>query len=100
MIMIRNPRHRHLLLAFAALAVIGGLGVVMALRDDPALQARAANAPSAPEVDVAPVVARTITDWQSYSGRLEAIEKVDIRPLVSGTIVAVHFRDGRKTACA
>jgi multidrug efflux system membrane fusion protein len=94
--MIRNPRRRHLLLAFVALAVIGGLGVVMALRDNPALQARAANAPSAPEVDVAPVVARTITDWQSYSGRLEAIEKVDIRPLVSGTIVAVHFRDGQR----
>ena len=27
-------------------------------------------------------------------GRLEAIDKVDIRPLVPGTIVAVHFKDG------
>ncbi|MEJ2768769.1 efflux RND transporter periplasmic adaptor subunit [Mycetohabitans sp. B46] len=93
--MIRNLRYWHLVLALAALAAIGGLGGVMALHDDPALQAKAANVPSAPEVDVALVVAKTITDWQSYSGRLEAIEKVDIRPLVSGTIVAVHFKDGQ-----
>ena len=40
------------------------------------------------------MVSKTITDWQSYSGRLEAVDKVDIRPLVPGTIVAVHFKDG------
>jgi multidrug efflux system membrane fusion protein len=39
-------------------------------------------------------VSQTITDWQSYSGRLEAIDRVDVRPLVPGTIVAVHFKDG------
>ncbi|AMP12764.1 efflux transporter, RND family, MFP subunit [Collimonas pratensis] len=54
----------------------------------------AAQQPQAAEVDVATVVAKVITDWQSYSGRLEAVEKVDIRPLVSGAIVAVHFKDG------
>ena len=55
----------------------------------------AAAAPTPPtEVDVATVLARSITDYQSYSGRLEAIDHVDIRPLVSGTIVAVHFKDG------
>jgi multidrug efflux system membrane fusion protein len=58
-------------------------------------RAKAAEAPPpAPEVDVAKVVNRTITDWQSYSGRMEAVEKVDVRPLVSGTIVSVNFRDG------
>jgi multidrug efflux system membrane fusion protein len=46
-------------------------------------------------VDVAAVVSKTITDWQSYSGRLEAVDHVDIRPLVPGTIVAVHFKDGQ-----
>ena len=50
--------------------------------------------PPAMEVDVATVVSKTITDYQSYSGRLEAVDKVDIRPLVPGTIVAVHFADG------
>ncbi len=46
------------------------------------------------EVDVATVVSKTITDYQNYSGRLEAVDKVEIRPLVPGTIVAVHFTDG------
>ncbi|MBK6745274.1 efflux RND transporter periplasmic adaptor subunit [Ottowia sp.] len=48
----------------------------------------------ATQVDVAAVIAKPITEWQSYSGRLEAVEKVDIRPLVSGRIASVHFKDG------
>jgi multidrug efflux system membrane fusion protein len=47
-----------------------------------------------PEVDVANVVAATITDYQDYSGKIEAIDDVNVRPLVSGTIMAVHFKDG------
>lgn len=54
----------------------------------------AAAATPAIDVDVATVVSQSITEWQSYSGRLEAIDKVDVRPQVSGKIVAVHFRDG------
>jgi multidrug efflux system membrane fusion protein len=48
----------------------------------------------APEVDVAAVLNKTVTDWQSYSGRLEAVDRVDVRPQVSGTIVSVDFKDG------
>ena len=56
--------------------------------------AQTTPAPAAVEVDVASVLARPVTDWQSYSGRLEAVDRVEIRPQVSGTIVAVHFRNG------
>jgi membrane fusion protein, multidrug efflux system len=82
-------------IAMAALAVVvvAGLGTAVAMRLD-VHQAVAAEAPPAPEVDVAAVVQRSVTDWQSYSGRLAAVEKVDIRPQVSGTIVSVNFRDG------
>lgn len=52
------------------------------------------TAPPAATVDVANVVSQTITDWQEYSGRLEAIDQVDVRPQVSGKLVAVHFKDG------
>jgi multidrug efflux system membrane fusion protein len=55
---------------------------------------KAAAALPTVEVDVAAVISQTITDYQSYSGRIEAVHNVEIRPLVSGTIVAVHFRDG------
>ena len=57
-----------------------------------------ATAPSAtrnpPEVEVAVVEEHSVIDWQSYSGRLAAVEKVDVRPMVSGPIVSVNIRDG------
>jgi multidrug efflux system membrane fusion protein len=82
-------------LAVAALAVlvIAGLGTFGAIRVDARSPAQAAPT-IVPEVDVATVVQKTITDWQTYSGRLQAVEKVDVRPLVSGTIVSVNFQDG------
>jgi multidrug efflux system membrane fusion protein len=43
---------------------------------------------------MSPVISQTITDWQEYSGRLEAIDQVDVRPQVSGKLIAVHFKDG------
>ena len=79
--------------AVAALIAAGGLTAfcVYAVAED---TPPAVAAPAAPQVDVAEVVARRIVDWQNYSGRLEAIDRVDIRPLVSGRIVQVHFEDG------
>ncbi len=80
-----------LLVAGVAIAGAGGIAVSQGHADAP--QAAAA-APPPPEVDVAPVVVRKITDWQSYSGRLEAVERVEVRPQVAGAITAVHFRNG------
>ncbi|PTB20299.1 efflux transporter periplasmic adaptor subunit [Trinickia symbiotica] len=79
--------------AIAAVIVLAGVGVVTAVRVD-ASNSPPASAPMLPEVDVATVLDKTVTDWQEYSGRLEAIDKVDIRPQVSGTIVSVNFKDG------
>ncbi|MES2353431.1 MAG: efflux RND transporter periplasmic adaptor subunit [Pseudomonadota bacterium] len=52
------------------------------------------SAPPATAVEVAEVTSQKIVDWQNYSGRLEAVDRVDIRPQVSGRLVAVHFKDG------
>lgn len=80
-----------LLLAAGTAAAAAGFATTQGHADAPTA---AAAAPPPPEVDVAPVVARTITDWQSYSGRLEAVDRVEVRPQVSGAITAVHFRNG------
>jgi multidrug efflux system membrane fusion protein len=89
---------KRLSVAVGALAVLGvsaGAGLIRGFDSSPFAAARAADAPApAIEVDVATVLSRSVTDWQSYSGRLEAVDHVDVRPLVSGTIVAVHFADG------
>lgn len=54
-----------------------------------------AAAPGPADVDAAVVISRPVTDWQSYSGRLQAIDHVDIRAQVPGTIMAVYFKDGQ-----
>src|SRR6218665_1154923 len=77
------------------LAISGGIAAVsLHAGADESHPAAAAAAVPAVAVNVAEVGEQRIIDWQSYSGRLEAVDRVDIRPLVSGTITAVHFRDG------
>jgi multidrug efflux system membrane fusion protein len=89
---------KRIAVALGATLVVAGIGTYTAMHGFglPVNNAEAAvqAAPPATEVDVATVVSKTITDYQNYSGRLEAVDKVDIRPLVPGTIVAVHFTDG------
>jgi membrane fusion protein, multidrug efflux system len=45
-------------------------------------------------VQVAPVLKQAVAGWQAFSGRLEAVERVELRPRVAGTVQAVHFREG------
>jgi len=51
-------------------------------------------APPAVGVSVAAVEPREVTTWSEFSGRLEAVDRVDVRSRVSGAIHAVHFREG------
>lgn len=76
-------------------ASLVGLAATLGAFEIPSAQAdQKPAAPPAPSVEVATVVARKIIDWQHYSGRIEAVDRVEIRPQVAGEIVAVHFRDG------
>ncbi|USX25913.1 efflux RND transporter periplasmic adaptor subunit [Oxalobacteraceae bacterium OTU3CINTB1] len=54
----------------------------------------AAAAPAAPAVAAAVGVEKAVSDVQEFSGRLEAIERVEIRPRVSGFITAVNVAPG------
>ena len=47
-----------------------------------------------PEVSVATVVERNVTTWDDYTGRIEAIDRVELRPRVAGYLAGVHFREG------
>lgn len=86
---------KRLTIALSLAGVLAVSGIAAVSLQAGADEARpAAVAAPAVTVDVAEVVEQRIIDWQSYSGRLEAVDRVDIRPLVSGTITAVHFRDG------
>ena len=50
--------------------------------------------PPAVSVSVATVVQATVAAWDEFSGRLEAVEQVDVRSRVSGAVQSVHFREG------
>lgn len=55
---------------------------------------QAAAAPPPPAVTVAQPVKRTVTDWDEFTGRFEAVEQVDVRPRVGGSVTSVQFKDG------
>ncbi|MCG2585025.1 efflux RND transporter periplasmic adaptor subunit [Massilia sp. TS11] len=50
--------------------------------------------PVAIPVSVAQVAAEPVAVWEEFSGRLEAVEHVELRPRVAGLVQAVHFREG------
>ncbi|MDF1790466.1 MAG: efflux RND transporter periplasmic adaptor subunit [Thalassobaculaceae bacterium] len=50
--------------------------------------------PPAVPVSVATVVQKDLVGWKDFSGRLEAVERVDVRSRVAGQVRAVHFREG------
>jgi multidrug efflux system membrane fusion protein len=53
-----------------------------------------APAPVPVEVSVAEVVCKQISDSDEFTGRLEAVDAVEVRPRVSGYLQSVHFKEG------
>ncbi|MBX9819257.1 MAG: efflux RND transporter periplasmic adaptor subunit [Afipia birgiae] len=51
-------------------------------------------AASAPPVTVANPTKRTVTDWDEFTGRFDAIEQVQVRARVTGFVMSVDFKDG------
>ncbi len=66
----------------------GGYGLVQ--RPNPAMAA-----PPPPTVTVATPLQRDVTEWDDYVGRFEPSRSVEVRPRVSGAVVAIHFTDGQ-----
>jgi RND family efflux transporter MFP subunit len=48
-----------------------------------------------PQVTVAPVEQRDVIEWDEFTGRAEAVERVEVRPRVSGHIQEVRFQSGQ-----
>jgi RND family efflux transporter MFP subunit len=74
---------------------VGSLAALLAVTlsgcgEKPAPQAAAA----APPVTVAQPVKRTVTDWDEFTGRFEAVEEVEVKARVGGFVTSVEFKDG------
>jgi RND family efflux transporter MFP subunit len=57
----------------------------------------AAPAPAqAPQVSVAAVISQPVAEFDEFTGRIQPVERVEIRPRVSGYIASVNFVEGRE----
>src|ERR1700688_2404942 len=72
------------------------LAVVSATLTACARNEAATNAASQPppQVTVAQVLSKPVTEFDEFTGRFEAINRVEIRPRVSGYISSVNFTEG------
>jgi multidrug efflux system membrane fusion protein len=93
MVQVLKQRRAVVIATLAALGVLTA-GVV-GLRTSTAQPAGSPNgAPQATPVMVANVVRSEVATWDEFSGRLEAVDRVDVRSRVAGAIQAVHFTEG------
>lgn len=77
----RKPKNFLLAAAAAALAACGGdSGAGMQMPPTP--------------VSVASVIQKEIAQWDEFSGRIQAVDRIEIRPRVGGYLTAVHFEEG------
>jgi len=53
-----------------------------------------AGDPPPPPVTASRALSRTVTEWNEFTGRLEAVHHVDVRPRVSGIVSSVTFTEG------
>jgi multidrug efflux system membrane fusion protein len=87
------PLKRRTAVAVATVTALAALSAgIFGLRHSSASDASAA--PPAVPVSVAAVEERQVTPFDEFSGRLEAVERVDVRSRVAGAVQSVHFTEG------
>jgi multidrug efflux system membrane fusion protein len=75
--------------ALTIVALVAGLGRSAEAKPQP-------PAPHVAEVTVAEVIHKPLHEWQEFTGRLQAVNTVEVRPRVSGYIDRVAFPDGAR----
>lgn len=89
-----RPRLRHLSFVALGLALAGGVVAFTTIHGSTA-EEQAQLAPPPPKVTVAPVEERLVTDYEEFTGRVDATETVELRARVSGHLEKVHFSAGQ-----
>ena len=90
-----NTKQRRLWATVGLVTTLAAIGSAVIGTTGPAAQATANTAaPAATPVSVATVSETEVTAWDEFSGRLEAVERVDVRSRVAGAVQSVHFREG------
>jgi RND family efflux transporter MFP subunit len=71
-----------------------GVGMLSILLTSAGCKKAAAPAQGPLPVNVVTVIEKEVNEWDEFTGRLEAVESVEIRPRVSGYITEVHIEAG------
>src|SRR5262245_21728857 len=88
-------RNRRLAIATATLTALAALSIgAFGLRHATSQAAAPSGVPPAVPVSVAAVVEKDVVLWDEFSGRLEAVDRVDVRSRVAGAVQSVHFSEG------
>jgi len=53
------------------------------------------QSPPPPQVTVSKPAVEEVMEWDEYTGRLEAVDTVEVRARVSGYLESIHFKDGQ-----
>jgi multidrug efflux system membrane fusion protein len=80
--------------ALAAVTVLGAVVLTVLPSTSSHSNSPAAAVPAATPVSVSVVQPREATFWDEFSGRLEAVERVEVRSRVAGAVQEIHFREG------
>jgi multidrug efflux system membrane fusion protein len=88
----RTSRRTFVAVAIVVLAAVSATALY--LRSADAESKTAAPPPPATPVAVATVEEHDVVTWDEFSGRLEAVERVDIRSRVAGAVLSTHFVEG------
>jgi membrane fusion protein, multidrug efflux system len=89
--LMRHNKKSYLAITTVFVAALGA-GTVLS-KSEPDIQV--VKSAALPTVKFRQVTLRNVSDSQDFSGRLEAVEVVDVRPRVPGTLLTVHFKDGQ-----
>src|SRR3984893_10804998 len=71
-----------------------GVGILSILLTAAGCKKNSAPPPAPLPVNVVTVIEKEVNEWDEFTGRLEAVESVEIRPRVSGYITEVHIEAG------
>src|SRR3989441_1842387 len=71
-----------------------GVGILSILLTTAGCKKKSAPQEAPLPVNVVTVVEKEVNEWDEFTGRLEAVESVEIRPRVSGYITEIHFEAG------
>ncbi|MCE8016575.1 efflux RND transporter periplasmic adaptor subunit [Halomonas sp. MCCC 1A17488] len=82
--------------ALMATAVVAGLVILTGCESQADTQEAAEQGPPPPQVSVAQVLVEDVELWDAFTGRIEAVETVDLRPRVSGYIESVNYTEGQE----